>query len=147
MEVILTKDVEKIGRQGRTIKVKDGFAHHFLIPRGLAVIANPNNLKLVAEQKKREENKVIKEKKEAEELSQRLVSISCTVAVNSGEDDKLFGSVTNADIAEALKQEGIAIDKRAIELEEPIKQLGIYQVAVKLHPQVSSKVKVWVVRK
>lgn len=147
MEVILTKDVEKVGKVGQLLKVKDGFAHHFLIPRGLAVIANPKNVKLVAEEQKHQEAKLIKEKKEAEELSQRLAFISCTVAVNAGEDDKLFGSVTSADIADALKIEGIDIDKQAIELDEPIKQLGIYQIEVKLHPQVTSQIKVWVVRK
>ena len=147
MEVILTKDVEKVGRLGQVVKVKDGFAHHFLIPQGLAVMANSKNIKLVAEQQKYQEGKLLKEKKEAEELSQKLASISCTVAVNAGEDDKLFGSVTQADIADALKIEGIDLDKRIIELDEPIRQLGIYQIGVKLHPQIRSEIKVWVVRK
>jgi large subunit ribosomal protein L9 len=147
MEVILTKDVEKVGKLGQVVKVKDGFARHFLIRRGLAVMANPKNVKLLAEEQKAQEAKLIKQKKEAEALSQKLAFISCTVAMHAGEDDKLFGSVTNADIADALKIEGIDIDKHAIELDEPIKQLGIYQVEVKLHPQVTSQLKVWVVRK
>lgn len=147
MEVILTKDVEKVGKTGQVIKVKDGFAHHFLIPQGLAVTANSKNVKLVAEQQKKRESKLVKEKKEAVELSEKIASISCTVAAVAGEDDKLFGSVTNADIADALKLEGIEVDKRSIELEEPIRQLGIYQVTVKLHSQVTSQMKVWVVRK
>ncbi len=147
MEIILTQDVEKVGKSGQVLKVKDGFAHHFLISRGLALVANARNLSLVAEQRKHQESKLIKEKKEAEELAGKLASISCTVRVNAGEDNKLFGSVTNADIAEALKLENITIDKRIIDLTEPIKQLGVYQVEVKLHPQVTAQVKVWVVRK
>lgn len=147
MEVILSKNVEKLGKSGQVVKVKDGFANHFLIPQGLAFVANPKNLKLVTEQQKQQETKLVKEKKQAEALSQKLASTSCTVTVNAGEDDKLFGSVTNADIAEALAAEGIIVNKLDINLEPPIKKLGIYQVEVKLHPEVTAQVKVWVVKK
>lgn len=147
MEIILTQDVEKVGKSGQVLKVKDGFARHFLISHGLALVANAKNLSLVAQRRKHQEVKLIKEKKEAEELAGKLAVISCTVRVNAGEDNKLFGSVTNADIAEGLKLEDIIIDKRLIDLTEPIKQLGVYQIEIKIHPEVTAQVKVWVVRK
>lgn len=147
MEVILNKDIERIGKAGQVIKVKDGFARNFLIPNGLAIPVNAANLKRLEEEKKRKILQLEKYKKEAEALKEKLSSLSLTIPVLTQEDDTLFGSITSLDLANALKEEGLNIDKNQIVLEEPIKSLGIYDVPVKLHPEVMTEIKVWVVKK
>ncbi|MEW6101985.1 MAG: 50S ribosomal protein L9 [Candidatus Omnitrophota bacterium] len=147
MEVILNQDVDKLGKRGAVVKVKEGFARNFLIPNHLAVPVTPANLKKLQQEKERQEQLSEKFKKESQELNERLSGISLTIPALTQEDDKLFGSITRDDIASALKDEGIGIDKNAILLEENIKALGIYEVPVKLHQEIMSKVKVWVVRK
>lgn len=147
MEVILTVDVEKLGKRGEVIKVKDGFARNYLIPKGLAVISSEKNRKLVEYQNKMRVQRKSREKKEAEEMAEKINKISCTILAQAGEDETLFGTVTSADIADTLIAEDIKIDKRKIILEEPIKKLGIYSVIVKLHPEVSANLRVWVVKK
>jgi large subunit ribosomal protein L9 len=129
------------------VDVKDGFARNFLFPKNLARLAVGSNLKIVEDIKKKKTLAAAKEKKEAEALKEKISAFSCTIQVEAGEDDKLFGSVTSQDISRTFELEGLAVEKRAIILEEPIKKLGVYSISVKLHPEVTAEVKVWVVKK
>ena len=147
MEVILAKDVEKLGKTGDIIKVKDGFARNFLLPQGKACLATPANLKKVEQEKANKTLREEKIKKDAEELAVKLSGISCTVAVEVNDLEKLYGSVSESDIAKAIEVEGFTIDKKSIFLEKPIEELGIYEVGVRLHPQVTAKVRLWVTKK
>lgn len=147
MEVILKRDVDKIGKAGTIIKVKDGFARNFLIPNSLAVPLTAENLKRLEQEKQRKISQLEKVKKEAEELSKRLEALSLTMPVLTQEEDKLYASITAQDIAHALAEEGVDIDKNIIMLDEAIKSLGIYEVTAKLHPEVSCKIKIWIVKK
>ncbi len=147
MKVILIEDVKDIGAMGDIIDVKDGYARNFLFPQNLARQAVNSNLKIIEDIKKKKLINAAKEKKEAEEIKAKIAALSCTIAVEAGEDDKLFGSVTNQGISHAFELEGIMVDKKQIILEEPIKKLGVYNIAVKLHPEVTAEVKVWVVKK
>ena len=146
MKVILRRDYESLGKIGETIIVKDGFARNFLIPRKIAYPATDGSLRALEEEKKQHLKRAQKELREAEKLSQELDKISVTIKMKVGEDDKLFGSVTSQVVADALKEKGFTLDKRAIEVAEPIKALGIYTIPVKLHSGVTGKVKIWVVR-
>ncbi|SRR5712692_462819 len=146
MKVILRQDHEKLGKMGETIVVKDGYARNFLIPRKIAYQATEGSLRALEEEKKQYAMRTQKELRNSEKLSKDLEKISLTVKMKVGEDDKLFGSVTSQVIADSLQEKGFSIDKRMIELEEPIKALGIYTVNVKLQNNVTGKVKVWVVR-
>jgi len=147
MKVILIEDVKSIGSMGDIVDVKDGFARNFLFPENLARLAVDSNLKIIEDIKKKKTLAAAKEKKEAEALKEKISAFSCTIPVEAGEDDKLFGSVTNHDVSRAFESEGLSIDKRQINLEEPIKKLGVYNISVKLHPEVTAEVKVWVVKK
>jgi len=146
MKVVLKEDIQKLGAVGDVVEVAAGYARNFLIPQGKALEANKTNLKLFEEYKRTEAKKQEKEKQEAQEVAKKIEQSSCTIVMQAHEE-QLYGSVTNADIANALLQEGISIDKRNILLEEPIKALGVYQVPVRLHPEVKQQVKVWVVKK
>jgi large subunit ribosomal protein L9 len=139
MKLVLRQDVDKLGKRGEVIKVADGYGRNFLLPKQLALEATPGNLKRVELEHRGVEVKRVRERQEAEELARRLAAVSCTVARKVGENDALYGSVTNADIAAFL-------DKRKIVLEEPLKALGIYTVPVRLHPEVTAEIKVWVVK-
>jgi large subunit ribosomal protein L9 len=146
MKVILRQNYNTLGSIGDVVDVKDGFARNFLIPRSIAFRATEGNLKALEQEKKslaRKEEKVVQD---SEKLAAQLGSVSLTITMKVGEDDKLFGAVTSQMIADSLTEKGYSIDKRIIELEEPIKTLGIFEVPVKLHTKVSAKVKVWVVR-
>jgi len=147
MEVILTKDVKGLGKAQEVVEVKDGFARNFLLPKGFALLATAKNLKEIAELEKIKAQEKEKEKRQATELAGRLnnTSVNVTVAVN--EEEKLYGSVTNLDIANALKEDGFDIEENNILMDEPIRNLGIYDIAVKLHPEVQAKIKVWIVKK
>ncbi len=148
MEVILNKDVDKLGKSGQVIKVKDGFGRNFLIPNGLALPLTAANLKRLEQEKQRKVFQLEKIKKEIEALKEKLGSLSLTLAVLVKEEtEELYGSIAASDIASALKEEGFDIDKNSIILDEPIKSLGIYEIPVKLHPEISAQVKVWVVKK
>lgn len=147
MEVILNQDVDKIGKAGSVVEVKDGFARNFLIPNGLAIPLTTANLKKLEQERQRKTLRLDKIKKESEDLKERLAALSLTLPVLTQEEDKLYGSITPQDIARALKEEGFDIDKNSIALDEPIKSLGIYEVPIKLHPEVLAKVKVWIVKK
>jgi large subunit ribosomal protein L9 len=147
MRVILVKDVEGTGKAGSIVNVKDGFAHNFLFPRKLALEATAGNLKKLELDKQRAGVILEKKRAEAEELKNRLGGVSLTMSVLVQNDESLYGSITAADIAAFLKNEGLEVDKSCIFLENPIKSLGIYEVLIKLHPQVSAVIKVWVVKK
>ena len=146
MDVILLVDIDPLGKAGDVIKVKDGYARNLLIPKKKAIPCTKGNRNIVEEQKRLVARRKEKEVEKFSHLAEKISSISCTIRVQAGEEDKLFGSVTNADIQEALAQEGIELDKRKINLEEPIKKIGIYTVEVELHPEVKSTLKVWVVK-
>jgi large subunit ribosomal protein L9 len=147
MEVILNQDLEGVGKAGAVARVKDGFARNFLFPKRLAVPLTARNLKNLEQEKQTKTLKLDKEKKEAEQLKDRLAGLSLTLPVLIQEKDKLYGSITSLEIQHALEEEGFNIDKNSIVLEEPIKSLGIYQVPVKLHPEVLAEIKLWVVKK
>ncbi|MDP2921326.1 MAG: 50S ribosomal protein L9 [Candidatus Omnitrophota bacterium] len=147
MKVILTEDVKDVGAMGDVLDVKDGYARNFLLPKNLARPAVGSNLKIIEGMKKKKALAAIKEKKDAEGMKIKISSFSCTIPVEAGDDDKLFGSVTSQDISKAFEVEGLIIEKHKIMLEEHIKTLGVYHVPVKLHPEVMAEVKVWVVKK
>lgn len=146
MKVILRQNIDKLGKIGQIVDVKDGYALNYLIPKGFAYVAVKGNVKALEEEKKIVEKRNQQELKAAEMLASELEKISVTIPVQVGEEDKIFGSVTTQMIADALKEKGHDIDKRKIELEEQIKTLGIYNVNIKLHPSVNAKIKLWVVR-
>ena len=147
MKVILSDNVDKVGKQGNVVIVKDGFARNFLFPRKLAMPSTPGNLKVLEAKMRKKAKEMEALKKEAEKTRARLEALSLTMAVLTHEDEKLYAGISTVDILQALKDEGIALQKSDILLEEPIRALGIYEVPVKLHPEVDAKVKVWVVKK
>jgi large subunit ribosomal protein L9 len=147
MQVILQEDVRNLGKAGDVVNVKEGFGRNFLLPRKKAVLADPSNIRQLEHHKRVVASRQQKVKQEAEKLSERLRNVSITIARESGEEDKLFGSVTTKDIADALRNEGLTIDRHDIRLDSPIKQIGIFDVEVKLHSEVTGVVKVWVVKK
>ena len=146
MKVLLREDYKGLGEAGSVVKVKDGFARNFLIPRGIAYLATEQNQKRYENDLKQQSWRVERDKHKAEELAKTLENVSCTISVQVGEEDKLFGSVTAQNIADNLAEQGYKIDRRKIQLDEPIKSLGIYSVAIKLHQDVDASVKVWVVK-
>ncbi len=146
MKVILRQDFEALGKIGEVVDVKDGYARNFLFPRGLAYAALKGNIRALDDEKKSVEKRNLQELKAAEALAAELETVSVTIPVQVGEEDKIFGTVTTQMIADALKEKGHDIDKRKVEIEEPIKALGIYGVNLKIHQNVNAKIKVWVVR-
>ena len=146
MRLILRTDVELLGKRGEVVKVAPGYGRNFLLPKGLAYEYSEHNVKRVDKERKVHEVKQLKEKQEAADLARRIGAVSCTIVKKVGESDTLYGSVTNGDIAESLQKEGFSIDKRKIVLEDPIKTLGIYNVPIRLHPEVTAELKVWVVK-
>ena len=147
MKLILLKDVEKLGKSGDIITAKDGYARNYLFPKGLALLATDQNVKAAEANKKQKAEALEKERQEAQGLAEAISRVSCTIAVEAGKDDKLFGSVTAIDIHNALEAEGVSVDKKKIELKEHISQIGIYQIPIKLHPEVVATLKLWVVKK
>jgi large subunit ribosomal protein L9 len=142
MKVILKADVKDLGRMGEVVSVKDGFARNYLMPKGLAVDASTKNVKQFEHDKRQILEMAKKVKAGAEGLAEKIAATGITIKAKAGEEDKLFGSVTAMDIAEALKAEGIEIDKKKISLEEPLKRLGEYKVSVKLHSDVAAEITV-----
>jgi large subunit ribosomal protein L9 len=142
MEVILLEDVEKLGSRGQIVKVAGGYGRNYLLPKKLAVPATPQNRKWVEQQRVRFLKQSAKEKAEAEDLAQLLEGVTVTVLRKAGEQGTLFGSVTAIDVAEELAQKGYQIDRRKIQLDPPLKVLGEYEVPVKLHREVTAKIKV-----
>jgi large subunit ribosomal protein L9 len=146
VEVILREDIEHLGQAGEIVGVKAGYARNFLIPRGLAYRATVANKQRVESERRRREERHATERAGAEQQAERLASLSLTFTARTGEGEKLFGSITAADIAERLEAEGYTIDKRRIELPEPIKMVGIYKVPVRLDRGVIAEIRVWVVK-
>jgi large subunit ribosomal protein L9 len=145
MKVILKSDVKDLGNVGEVVNVKDGFARNFLVPKGLAVEASTKNVKVFEHEKRKIQEMARKVKAGAAGLAEKIAAAKITIKAKAGDEDKLFGSVTSMDIADALKAEGIEVDKKRIHLDEPIKRLGEYSVAVKLHSEVSAQLNVQVV--
>lgn len=146
MKVILLEEVRSLGKSGEQVTVKDGYARNYLIPRKLALRATPENLRTFANGQKARSKKAAREVAEAKAMGEKIATLSLTISRLAGEEDKLFGSVTNADVAEALEKEGLKIDKRKIVLADPLRALGIFEVPVHLHPEVTVNVKVWIVK-
>jgi len=146
MKIILREDVASLGLKGTVVAVANGYGRNYLIPRGIAYLATPGNLNRYEEEKKFFDARSIKEKDEAQDLASKLTNISCTIAKKVGENEVLYGSVTNADIAAVLKEEGFNVDKRKIVIDEPLKKLGVYNIPIKLHLDVTAELKVWVVK-
>ena len=146
MKVILRKNFNQLGQIGDLVNVKEGFARNFLFPRQIALIANDSNLKALEEEKKQASTKEAKNIESANKLSAELEKVSVTIPVTVGEDEKLFGSVTTKMISDALKEKGYEIDHRKIDIQEPIKALGIYDIKIKIYADVTASVKTWVVR-
>ena len=146
MDVILRQDVENLGRAGELVSVKNGYARNFLLPRGLAYLASEGNRRRIEAESRQREKKAGAQLESAREFAARLEAVSLTFAMKAGEGDRLFGSVTAADVAERLHAEGFAVEKKAVELHEPIKALGVFKVPVRLHHEVKPEVRVWVVK-
>ena len=145
MKVILRENVESLGKTGDVVKVSDGYARNYLLPRKLCVVADDTSVKAIEHHKRELARKSERETKDAKELAKKLEQFSVTLARKVGENEKLFGSVTNADIADALVKGGFQVDRRQISLADPIKQLGVFTVPVRLATDVAAQVKVWVV--
>jgi large subunit ribosomal protein L9 len=146
MEVILKEDVPKLGHRGEVVKVAEGYGRNFLLPRKLAVEATKANKAVIEQMKQSAIRRSAVEKADSEALSKQLEGVVLAFQRKAGEKDHLFGSVTSSDIAEALEQKGFSIDRRQIQLNEPLKNLGEFEVAIKLHRDVTSKVKVTVAK-
>jgi large subunit ribosomal protein L9 len=146
MEVLLREDVDKLGRRGDVVKVAEGYGRNFLLPRGLALPVTEANKAAVEKERKAQAARAAREKAEFETLAERLNGMRYIAPRKVGEHDVLYGSVTAGDIADFLRGKGIELDKRKIQLEEPIKHLGDYEVKIKLHPEVSATIKVLVTK-
>lgn len=145
LELILMADVEGLGLEGQTVKVTEGYARNYLLPRKLAVGISHAALKRLEKNRLERDRRQQKDRAAAQALAESLEQVSCTITVKVGDNDKLFGSVNANDIADTLKAQKIELDRRKIHLAEPIRELGVYTVKVKLHPEVEASLKVWVV--
>ena len=146
MEIILQEDVLNLGTTGDVVKVRNGYGRNYLIPRGLAVEANRRNLRMLEHQKRLAAEKKERDRRDAQGVADRIAALTVTISAHAGEEDRLFGSVTNLDIEKALVAQGITIDRRKIILAEPIKQLGKYEIPIHFNSTVRGNVTVEVVR-
>ena len=146
MEVILREDIEKLGSRGQVVKVADGYARNFLLPKRLAVAATDSNKKIVEQERQAHLRKEAKQIGEAQDLSKLLSGVTITLIQKAGENDQLFGSVTSKDVADALAAKGYTIDRRKVQMDDPIKQLGEFKVPVRLHREVTAEVTVVVAK-
>ena len=146
MQIILLEDIPSLGKAGDQVRVSEGYGRNYLIPQKKAVLATEKSLKAIEHQKRQVQQQMGKAKKGVERIAQEIGSLSCTFAKSVGESGKLFGSVTSMEIEAYLKENGIEVDRKKIHLEEPIKNLGMYTVPIKLHPEVTAQLKVWVVQ-
>jgi large subunit ribosomal protein L9 len=146
MKIILRSDIDRLGKIGEVVNVAPGFARNYLIPKKLAYSATAGNLKRIEFEKRRAEQMSARELEETRKLAAKIKDLSLTFQVKVGEEEKLYGSVTAADISEEAAKQGFDIDRRKVVLDEPIKQLGVYTVGVRLHPEVTAEIKVWVVK-
>jgi large subunit ribosomal protein L9 len=145
VKIILKENMETLGLEGDIVDVAKGYARNYLIPKGLALEANTQNIKLFESQKKKIEVKRLKAKEDAEKVKERLAGVTITISQKAGEEEKLYGSVTSMDIAAQLEQQGIAIDRKKISLDKPIKTLGEFEVPIRLYPKVTGTIRVFVV--
>ncbi|HKG92518.1 MAG TPA: 50S ribosomal protein L9 [Gemmatimonadaceae bacterium] len=146
MEVILRQAIDNLGGPGEIVKVSPGYARNFLLPRGFAVEATAGNKKRIEKERERLESAENERRSAAQELAGRIEQVSLTFSARVGEEGKLFGSVTASDIAQQLAQQGYEIERRQVDLHEPIKALGVYRVPVRLHADVRPEIKVWVIK-
>lgn len=146
MEVILREDIEKLGNRGQVVKVASGYARNFLLPKRLAVAATEANKKIVEQERQAHLRKEAKLHGEAQDLANLMNGVSVTIAQKAGENDQLFGSVTSKDVTDALTAKGYTVDRRKVQLDDPIKQLGEYKVPVRLHKDVTAEITVVVTR-
>ena len=144
MKVFLKEDVKSLGKMGEVVNVAEGYARNYLIPQKLAVEANTKNVKEFEHQKRTIKERADKLKDASKAVAEKLSAVTLTIKARAGEEDKLFGSVTTMDIAEALKSAGYDVDKKKVHLEEPIKRLGTYIAEIKIHPEITAKVTVQV---
>jgi len=145
MEVILKEDIANLGKIGEVVRVRDGFARNYLLPRGLVLVANKKNLKAFEHQKKVVADQEQKVMRDAQAVGEQLTGVSLTIAMRSGEEGRLFGSVTNMQIEKALKAKGLNVDRRKIHLDEPIKNLGDYEIPIRLAADITVPLKLSVV--
>jgi large subunit ribosomal protein L9 len=146
MEIILRQGVENLGKPGDVVNVKAGYARNYLLPHGLAYEATPGNLKRIQQERDRLEAAENERRAGAQGIAEKLEQVSLTFSARVGEEGKLFGSVTATDIAQQLESQGFHIEKRQIDLHEPIKALGVYRVPVRLHADVKPEIRVWVIK-
>lgn len=146
MEIILRQAVENLGKPGDVVKVKAGYARNYLLPHGLAYEATPGNLKRIQQERDRLDAAENERRGTAQGLAEKIEQVSLTFSARVGEEGKLFGSVTATDIAQQLEGQGFHIEKRQIDLHEPIKALGVYRVPIRLHADVKPEVRVWVIK-
>lgn len=146
IEVILLQDVDHVGMAGGVVAVKPGFARNYLLPKGLAVVATPQQRKAAEQRRRRRQDEAQREKAQAEELKRRLEGCAVSLPLSLGEGGKPFGSVTTRDLAEALARQGLEVERHAIQLAQPLKALGSHQVLVRLHPEVTAILNVSVVK-
>jgi large subunit ribosomal protein L9 len=144
VEVILREDIDKLGRRGDVVNVSNGYGRNYLLPRGLAMAVTDANKSLIARERKAYDARMAKEKAECESLSETIASLRFVAPRKVGENDQLYGSVTASDVAEFLTSKGIEIDKRKVQIDEPIKKLGDHEVRLKLHPEVTATLKLLV---
>ena len=146
MEIILRQAVENLGKPGDVVKVKAGYARNYLLPHGLAYEATPGNLKRIQQERDRLDAAENERRSAAQGFAEKLEQVSLTFSARVGDEGKLFGSVTGADIAQQLEQQGFHIEKRQIDLHEPIKALGVYRIPIRLHADVKPEIRVWVIK-
>jgi large subunit ribosomal protein L9 len=146
MEIILRQGVENLGKPGDVVSVRAGYARNYLLPRGLAYEATPGNLKRIAQERTRLEAAENARREAAQGIAATLEQVSLTFSARVGEEGKLFGSVTAADIHQQLEAQGVHVERRQIDLHEPIKALGVYKVPVRLHADVKPEIRVWVIK-
>ena len=147
MDIILMENVEKLGTVGDVVKVKNGYARNYLLPRQLGMPATTGNIKRVEKEKVQRLAVFEAEKKEAQQKAESLSKVSLTIAVEVNDQEKLYGAVSEAEILDALEAEGQKIDKKSLVLEKPVDDLGIFEIGVKLHPQVIARIRLWVTKK
>ncbi len=145
MEVILKSDVSGLGKALDVVNVKDGYAQNFLFPKQLATQATPRNKELLEKDRATAEEYYLKERKQAETMAEQLKNVSVTIAAKTSEGEKLYGSVTSKEVSAKLKETGIDIDRKQIEIVDPIKTLGMYSIKVHLPPDIETKIKLWVI--
>ena len=147
MQIILTNNIEHLGKVGDVVKVKDGYARNYLLPRQMAVTATPGNIKRIEKEKTKRLALYEEQRKEAQAKADVLSKVSLTVAAEVNDQEKLYGAISEAEILKAFEAEGQKIERKALVIEKPVEELGIFEIGVKLHPEVIAKIRLWVTKK